>query len=322
MHQTASARIKIDQRECELRFDACRVMRGGEFAGNIELDVSCDPDIVGPVMEGLRVQAPGKPPSDTALGNGRYAAGTHLVFWTEPSNLGPELPSEITLLWGETPIASIAPTPDEQVPLEEVVEWTEPSQILDTFPTPTSNFVLLAANREKLWFLLAGFEIMSGLFIALALPAFEVWSPELCWFVGGGFIATGIAVGAVLGWMPHEQIWLDRDARRVLIVRGRTSDPHSKFADAPSRPLDEFHHVRLFQRWSISTDIDTDDQVVWFVTLEGPIAHAGSDGRVHLHDDALPIIETSSESEARRIAAIVAYHTGLKILDTGHDQTA
>ena len=43
---------------------------------------------------------------------------------------------------------------------------------------------------------------------------------------------------------------------------------------------------------------------------------------MHLHDEAMPIGSYSSEFTARRVAAQVAVHTGLKVLDTGHDQTA
>ncbi len=58
------------------------------------------------------------------------------------------------------------------------------------------------------------------------------------------------------------------------------------------------------------------------MTLEGRIPFASADGTVRLHADALPIGEFSSEIPARRLAAVVGSQTGLKILDTGHDNTA
>jgi hypothetical protein len=75
-------------------------------------------------------------------------------------------------------------------------------------------------------------------------------------------------------------------------------------------------------RWQIAQNIDEQDQEIWMVTLEGPIPFASTDGTVHLHDEALPIGNFASEFTARKLAAEVAFHTGLKILDTGHGQTA
>ena len=118
------------------------------------------------------------------------------------------------------------------------------------------------------------------------------------------------------------QIWLDRDRRRVLIIGERTRQPEAKLADAPGRSLDKFDHVRVYMRWQIAQNSDQDDQEIWFVTLEGRIPFASADGTVHLHDEAMPIGNYASEFTARKVAAVVAFHTGLKILDTGHDQTA
>jgi hypothetical protein len=135
-------------------------------------------------------------------------------------------------------------------------------------------------------------------------------------------IAAGVGVGLVLGWMPYRQVWLDRDRRRVLVIGGRTRNPRAKLADAPGRSLDGFHHVRVYQRWRIAEGADQSDQEIWYVTLEGAIPFASADGTVHLHDEALPIGEFGGQLGARRLAAVVGAHTGLKILDTGHDQTA
>jgi len=74
-----AAVIKDGDRSFELRIDACRVFLGGEFAGNIEIDVACPADAVARAFDCLRVQVPGEPPSDMALGNGAYAPGVQLI---------------------------------------------------------------------------------------------------------------------------------------------------------------------------------------------------------------------------------------------------
>jgi hypothetical protein len=85
MPQHATVVVKDGDRSFELRIDACRVFLGGEFAGNIEVDVACPADAVTPAIDCLRVQMPGESPSDTALAHGEYAQGIQLVFWADGS---------------------------------------------------------------------------------------------------------------------------------------------------------------------------------------------------------------------------------------------
>ena len=322
MPQPVTAVMKDGDRSIELRIDACRVVLGGEFAGNIELDLACPADAVARVFDCLRVQIPGKAPSDMALGNGAYAPGVELIFWTEGSSRLQTLPDQIALLWGETPVASVTPVLKDSVPIEEKVAFTEPSEILTTLPEPTSNPVLLAANREKWWFLLAALLVTAGALVGPSTPGLALPAPVLNWLLGGALVATGLGVGFGLARVPYRQVWLDRDRRRVLVIDGRTRNPKAKLADAPSRSLDDFDHVRLYMRWQIAQGADEDDQEIWMVTLEGHIPFASADGTVQLHDEALPIGSFASDRTAREVAAEVAFHTGLKILDTGHDQTA
>jgi len=322
MSQSATAIVKDGDRSFELRVDACRVFLAGEFAGNMEIDLACPADAVTRVADCLRVQAPGKPPSDMAVGNGEYAPGIELIFWADWSTRLQALPEQIVLLWGETPVASIAPTLKDSVPIEGKLEFTEPSEILATLPVATSNLVLLAANREKWWLLLAALLLGLGALVSPTGPGLDLLDPMLNWALAGVLIAAGLGVGFFLAHLPYRQVWLDRDRRRVLIIGGRSGRPEAKLADAPGRSLDNFDHVRLYMRWQIAESIDENDQEIWMVTLEDRIAFASADGMVHLHDEALRIGEYASEFTARRVAAEVAFHTGLKILDTGHDQTA
>jgi hypothetical protein len=323
MSHAVSAEVKVGGAPLALRFDACRVLLGGEFAGNIELDVACDAKDLDTVVDCLRVQVPGSPPSDMALGNGVYAQGIELVFWTSATSQLPELPEEISLLWGETPIARIAPVLKDSIPIEQGVTFIDPSEILTSLPLPaTSHHLLLAANRERWWNLLVALLVVGGGLVGATVPGLELPSRALNWALGGAMIAAGLGVFFVLAHAPYRQVWLDRDRRRVLIIGGRTRNPEAKLAEAPGRALDDFDHVRVYQRWRLAESVDEHDQEVWYVTLEGPLAFASADGTVHLHDEALPIAEFAGEFSARRLAAVVGFHTGLKILDTGHDQTA
>jgi hypothetical protein len=317
-----AAVIKDGDRSFELRIDACRVFLGGEFAGNIEIDVACPADAVARAFDCLRVQVPGEPPSDMALGNGAYAPGVQLIFWADWSTRLQTLPEQVILMWGDTRIASVVPELKDSVPVEEKVAYTEPSEILKTPTVATTNLVLLAASREKWWFLLAALLVAAGALAGPSVSGLEFPEPMLNWVLGGVLIAAGLGVGFFLGHVPYQQVWLDRDRRRVLIIGGRTRRPEAKLAHAPGRSLDDFDHVRVYMRWQIAQNIDEQDQEIWMVTLEGPIPFASTDGTVHLHDEALPIGNFASEFTARKLAAEVAFHTGLKILDTGHGQTA
>ncbi len=185
----------------------------------------------------------------------------------------------------------------------------------------TSNLVLLAANREKWWFLLAALFVAAGALLGVSFPGLELPNPVLNPMLGGVLIAAGLAVGFFLAHVPYRQVWLDRDRRRVLIIGGRTRHPEAKLAEAPGRSLDDFDHVRVYMRWQIAQAIDEHDQEIWMVSLEGRIPYSSAAGVAHLHGEALPIADSTNEFAARKLAAVVGHHTGLKILDTGHDQT-
>jgi len=321
MSHPVSAVVKCDGASFELRFDACRLFLGGEFAGNVEVDLGCDAGVVGTVMDCLRIQVPGGPQSDVALGSGSYESGASLVFSAPSFGRLAELPSEVTLLWGETAIASLAPTLEDSVPIEQVA-FTEPSEISTNLPVVSSNLVRLAANREKWWALVTALLVPLGALVGSSFPGLELPDPMLNWALGAAMIGAGLWAGAFGVGLPYRQVWLDRDRRRVLVVGGRTRSPEAQLAEASGRSLDDFDHVRLYQRWQIAEGADEHDQEVWFVTLEAPIHFASGDGTVHLREEALRLDSFASEIPARRLAAQVGLHTGLKILDTGHDKTA
>ncbi len=318
MPEPISVTVKHEGACVALRFDACRVALGGEFAGNVDVDVSCAAAVVDLVTENLTVQLPGGQPLGFSVGWGDRAGGVEIGFWAEESRRSQALPEHVALLWQDEVIGQIGPTLHESLPIEQVVTLTEASALLKTFPVSTVSPVLLAANREYWWYPMVAAVVFTFGFAALSLRAIEPEDPTLFWLVGGALIVTLSALGLYLARVPYRTLWLDRDRGRVLVVEGRRVE----LQEAAEHSLDLFDHVRLYMRWQLATSIDQNDQEIWFVTLEGPIAYAGSDGGVQLRFDSLLVGEMSSEYAARQLAAEVAYHTGLKILDTGHDQTA
>ena len=323
MSQSVSAVVKDAGRSVELHFDACRVFFGGEFAGNIEVDLRCEASAVDCVAEQLSVRLPDGSSCGEAIAAGEYAGGLSLVFASDASTRLPSLPEQLVLLFGETPVATIAATLEDSVPLAQRAVFTEPHEISETFAVPTSKHVLLAESRQGWWYIVSGLLVLGGILGVFAeLPRLELLPSWLAPALGVALIAGGFAIVPTLARTPTRQVWLDRDRRRVLLVEGRTRNPQAQLASAPGRSLDDFDHVRVYMRWSLAQDVDSSDQEVWMVTLEAPIPFASSDGTVHLHADSLGLGEYTSGPCALRVAAEVAFHTGLKILDMGHDQTA
>lgn len=317
MTEPVQAVAKHRGRELRLRFEACRIAMGGEFAGNVDVDVACAAAARETVAEQLSVRLPGASETGPALGTGPFSSGVTCGFWCEALLTRPELPSEVVLLWEGEPIARIAPTLHESRPIEEVARWTPPSEVSGARPVETgSSRVLLAAPRERSGYLLAAALLGVALLGAIVVTAFELpWTASL---PGGVLLALGCAFAIRRARTPYRQVWLDRDRGRVLVIEGR----RRPVGDAPGRELGEFAHVRLWMRWSISHDPQFDDQESWSVALEGPIRWAGSDGRVHLRPDGVLLGGFRSGEEARRLAADVGALTGLPILDTAHDGTA
>ena len=322
MSEAMTAVVKYEGGPLELRFAACRMALGGEFAGNIDVDVDCASARVEALTELLSVQLPGAEPAGSAVGWGERAGGVELGFWCEEATKLRELPERLALLWEGAPIGEIEPQLHESVPVERVVS---PRQASELGPPPSvlvgSSQVELVANREHWWWFMVAAVVAASACFGPALLSFEILEPVWVALLGAG--AAAIAVSGIrLARVPYRRLWLDRDRRQLFVLEGRTSRPEAKLAEVAGRSLDGFDHVRLYMRWQIATDADGSDEEVWFVALEGPIRWAGSDGRVHLRSDALLVGEHRSEVAARRLAASVAHITGLQILDTGHDQTA
>ncbi len=322
MSDTGPVVVKHEGTDLRLRFDACRIALGGEFGGNVDVDVTCDAGAVDALLEHLEVALPGGARSGPAIATGERSGGVTLCFWIESILRLSATPDHVELCFAGAAVARLAAALDESLPLEQAIRLLDPAE-MGTTPTAVhhENLVPLAVSYEKWWYLLVAAAVALGWLGASALSICGSPHPGLL-ALGAGAVLGVAGLGTYLARTAYRQVWLDRDRRRVLVVEGRAREIAVRLAQAPGRSLDEFDHVRLYMRWQLAHGADGVDQEVWFVTLEGPISHAGSDGRVHLHPDALPLGEMRGESAARQLAADAARLTGLRILDTGHDATA
>ena len=97
MTEPVSVVVKHEGTTLGLRFPACRVALGGEFAGNVDVDVDCEAGALDAVVEHLSVQLPGAPPSGPALGHGPRRGGAEVAFWSEPAARLQQLPEQVAL---------------------------------------------------------------------------------------------------------------------------------------------------------------------------------------------------------------------------------
>jgi hypothetical protein len=202
------------------------------------------------------------------------------------------------------------------VPIEELHRLIDPLEILAQPAIQTANVFRLGVERDWIWMLpaalLMGFGA-AGCFADLGVRASEV---PILRFAGSVLLATGVAIAVLLCLMSRRQVWFDRNQCAVLLVEGRTLSVAKALANATRRSTEGFSHVRLCEREyapELGSDSDA-SRTEYRVGLEGSIPFAFDDGRVHSRSDALHLASFSGERAARRFAAEVGYHVGLRIL--------
>ncbi len=317
MAQPTSVTVKHEGRSIQLTFKACCVFMAGEFAGNVEVDIDCDPSLMPTLMKFLRFQNPGEDTNEGVVATGDPDKGISLCFHSEAVELLEEAPEKLTFLWGDKVIASLAPALAESVPLEQVHTLIDPMQILGTTTMPTSNRIRLGVQRAWLWLLPAVLVAAAGAAFCTAPDGLMLENVPFRQVIGSVLIALGVVIGVVGYRIPYRQIWYNRDQRKLVILEGRALSAEKLFADAKRFDIDGYDHVRLCERQYApgpGEDSDT-ERVEWIVSLEGPIPYAFADGRVHARGDALELARFRSGRTARRLAAEVAHHAGLKILE-------
>jgi hypothetical protein len=308
--------VKHEGRSIQLTLTRCKVFMASEFAGNVDLYIDCDPSLEPVVQESLHLQVPGEDTSVELIASGGPDDGVMLVFHCEAIALLANVPERLSFLWCGEPMASVSPELAESVPIEQVQSLVDPLEILGQPAMRTSDPFCLGVERGWIWLLpallLCGFGA-AGCFGELGFRPSEIPYVRLASCL---LLVLGAAI-AVLGClMPSRQVWFDRNRREVLFVEGRTLSAKKSLIDATRRSVDGFDHVRLCEReYAPELGSDTDEtRTEYFVSLEGPIAFAFDDGRVHSRSDALHLASFAGERTARRFAAEVGYHVGLRIL--------
>jgi hypothetical protein len=282
----------------------------------VNLYLACDPSLEPVIQASLHLQNPDQDSSLEFIASGGPDDGVMLVFHSEALALLADVPESLTFLWCGEPMASIGPTLAESIRLEDVQTLIDPLEILGQPRIRTSNLFCLGVERNWIWllpaFVLGSFGAM-GCFGDLGFRANEILFARL----GSGLLlAIGVALAVINCWMPARQVWFDRGRREVLLVEGRGLSAEKSLANATRRSVDGFDHVRLCER-EYAPELGDDSNMTrtdYLVSLEGPIGFAFDDGRVHSRSDALRLARFGSERSARRFAAEVGYHVGLRIL--------
>jgi len=313
----ASIDVKHEGLHFQLVFTACRVSLAGESAGNVEVEIACDPSVEPVVEECLRLRDPGRSTSGDAIASGGEGSGFSLTFHSGAIELLSSAPESLTFLWRDETLASVEATITDSVPLERLHTLEVPARPPARQPAAVSNVVRLAASREALWLLPALLLALAGAALVVAPDGLHLGSVPFR--VAGGLVSFAMAAGvAAAGYgIPHRQVWYDRSRRRVWVVEGRAFPANASQAEAGARDLAEFAHVRICERHYAPGIGDESDggRVEWLASLEGPIPFAAPDGRVHSRSDALLLDRCQSGRRARRVAESVAHATGLRILE-------
>ncbi len=316
MSYSRNVSVKHEGRSIQFTITACEIYMAGEYAGNVNLEISCDRSQERIIQECLRLREPGEDTCVGLIATGGPGGPVQLIFHTRAIACLASIPKTLDFVWCDELVASVAPTLTESVPLEQVHTLVDPLEIMARPPVNTSNRVCLAVQRQGLWLGAAIALLVVGTVLLVGplgkdlsrLPYREVGSWAL--------IATSIVFAAFGYWIPNRQIWFDRDRQQLLFLEHRALSPERHLTDARRSDARGYDHVRLCEREYANELPDSSDQgrTVYYVSLEGPIPYAFDDGRVHTRDDALQIAEFTSVRPARRLAAQLGYCTGLRIL--------
>jgi hypothetical protein len=308
--------LKYEAHSIQLTVKSCKVFMASEFAGNVELYLDCDPSLEPIVQESLQLQVPGEDTSVEFIASGGPDDGVMLVFHSEAIERLSSVPESLTFLWCGEPMATVSPDLAESVPIGEVHTLVDPLEILGQPAMQTATVFRLGVERDWIWLLPALVLVGSG--AAGCLGDLGVRPSQLPYFrlAGSVLLLVGVAIAVLCCLMPRRQVWFDRNRREILLVEGRLLSVAKALANATRRSAEGFAHVRLCEREyapELGSDSDA-SRTEYLVRLEGPIPFASDDGRVHSRSDALHLASFSAERTARRFAAEVGYHVGLRIL--------
>ena len=308
--------VKHEGRSISLKITRCKVFMASEFAGNVDLHLECNADVESIIQESLHLQDPGDGTGLEFIASGGPDDGVMLIFHSEAIALLDKVPESLSFLWCGEPMATVAPELAESVPIDTVHTLIDPLEILRQPRMETANPFCIGVQRDFLW--LIPVFLVGGLGLAASFALHGV-SESLLPYVrlaGGQLILLSAAIAVYAVWMPSRQVWFDRDRREVLLVESRTLHAKKKLADITRHNVDGFAHVRVCEReYAPEPGSDFNEgRTEYLVRLEGPIPFAFDDGRVHSRSDALHLATFWGERAARRFAAKLGYHAGLRIL--------
>jgi len=288
----------------------------GEFAGNVELSLDCDPAVEFIIQQCLFLQIPGEDTGVEMIASGGPDDGILLCFHTDAIECLPEKPESLTFLWCDEEIASVSTELAESTPIDDVHRLIDPLEILGHPSFPNTSPFCLTVEYDWIWLVPAVPLMLLGAVLSFAPLGLPKNLLPLTETAGVVLALLGVAFGFIAFRRPKRQVWLDRDRREILLVEARSPIGEAALLHATRYSPDGYAHVRLCER-EYAPEIGSDsDQgpIVYFVSLEGPIAYASADGGVHSRSDALHLATFSAERRARRFAAEVGHHLGLRIL--------
>jgi len=311
--------VTLELEGCTTTFELidCKVCLGGEFAGNVDLVLDCDEESEAQLVRCLTIEAAGDPLPVGVLGSGpeEDGKGRGFTFGTDQlADLG-QHPETITLRSEGREVATLPCRLWGSVPLDPA-RLMDPTELMGRPVAPSFGLIRSHGRRGPVLSALGSGLLAIGSLIAWSGFHFNGLDYSSIGLVGGALIALlGLALLVVM-LSPYREVHLDPTRGTVSEVRTRDLFWHSKVLEESSRELSEFDHVRIVERMQPANDIDSSDQELWYVILEGPIRWQDEYGVVHLRLDHLRLSEFSGQAAAHRFAAQVGTATGLKILDT------
>jgi hypothetical protein len=313
----ASLTLPLEGRARAFELIDCKVCLGGEFAGNVDLVLGCDEEVEAQLVGRLSVDVAGEPQPIDVIGSGpeENGKGRGFTFGTERlADLG-EHPESITLLYEGREVATLPCRLWGSVPLDRS-RFMDPTELLGRAVAPSFGPIRTHGRRGPVLSALGSGLLAAGSLIAWSGFRSDGLDYSSIGLVGGALIGLlGLVLLVVMLW-PYREVRVDPTRGTVSEVRTRDLLWRSSVLEESRRDLSEFDHVRIIERIRLANDLDSHDQGVWYVILEGPIRWQDEDGVVHLRLDHLRLKEFSSDIAAHRFAAEVATATGLKILDT------
>lgn len=290
----------------------CTACLGGEFSGNIDLEIACQSGTVEGPEARFTLRTPLQAEPLDLCGLAVRDDGFSLSFWSETMTLRGEIPEEVCLLLDGKQIAQSNCLLVDSVRLGPK-RFDDPRQILgNSAPPPVGS--IRTGQRWGPRLCTIGLGSMAAAAMTASAAITTKGFDEITGLIAAALMTTLGLMSLGLMSIPYRQVHIDVLQRTVREAKGRYVFFHFKESESSERPLSEFSHLRIVERVSIDSDGNHSD--IFMVSLEGPIDWAGDDGTVNSRADNVHLEDFGTRDAARRYAAQVALAVGLRILDT------